>query len=369
MRILHLEASPGWGGQEIRILREAQGMRQRGHEIVLGVMRGGRLIEAARREGFTVYELNFKKWAWPLCLWQILQILRRHQIDLVNTHSSLDSWIGGIAARLAARPIVRTRHLSTLIKPGLNSRLVYRTLADFVVTTCASIIPMICAQSGRKEEECRSVATGVEPSQIRFSEEEALFFRKQLGLSQDDFLVGTACFMRSWKGIQDFLEAAHRLRDVPHLKWVLIGGGHAKTYQDLAKKLQLEGIVHFTGHLEPPFAAMAALDAFALLSTAHEGVSQAILQAAYLQKPLIATATGGLAEVCLDQRTGIQVPPHSPQSVAEAVVALMQDREKAKLMGQNARALVLETFTWKHTLDHMEEVFTSTYKQKRGRNS
>ena len=59
MNILHLEASPGWGGQEMRILREAEGMRQRGHTVILAVMRGGGLVGKAREAGFVVYELNF----------------------------------------------------------------------------------------------------------------------------------------------------------------------------------------------------------------------------------------------------------------------------------------------------------------------
>ena len=99
MNILHLEASPGWGGQEIRILREAEGMRSRHHQVVFAVMRGGRLIQEARSAGFTVYEMPFQKLAWPMTIWRLFTIMRRHGIDLVNTHSSLDSWIGAIAAR------------------------------------------------------------------------------------------------------------------------------------------------------------------------------------------------------------------------------------------------------------------------------
>src|SRR3989344_6721596 len=84
MRILHLEASCGWGGQEIRILREAEGMRARGHEIVLGVMEGGGLIPRACKAGFTVHPLNFHKTHWPICFFQILSLIRRYRIDLVN---------------------------------------------------------------------------------------------------------------------------------------------------------------------------------------------------------------------------------------------------------------------------------------------
>ncbi|HSX25497.1 MAG TPA: glycosyltransferase family 4 protein [Chlamydiales bacterium] len=360
MRILHLEASPGWGGQEIRILREAEGMAGRGHEVFLGVVRGGGLVAQARKAGFTVYELNFKRWAWPLCLIQLIQIIRRHGIELVNTHSSLDSWIGGMAARLAGCSIVRTRHLSTAIRSGLNSRLLYGYLADFVVTTCSAIIPMICNQSGKKAERCRSIATGVDPEKIVFEEAQINFFRKKIGAQ---FLVGTACFMRSWKGIEDLLKAADQLRNIEGLKWVVIGGGHADRYKALAREMKLDEIVYFTGHLENPFSAMAALDAFTLLSTAHEGVSQAILQAAYLGKPLIATATGGLCEVCLDGLTGIQVGRFSPAQVAKAVLELMENPHLRKQYGQRAKKLIEEKFTFLHTLNQMEEVYQKVWKR------
>jgi glycosyltransferase involved in cell wall biosynthesis len=358
MNILHLEASAGWGGQEIRILREAEGMRLRGHTVILAVTKGGGLVSRAREAGFTVYELNFRRPAWPICLLQLLNIMRRHQIQIVNTHSSLDSWIGGIAARMGRRAIVRTRHLSTPIKQGWNSRMVYGKLADFVVTTCASILPMIAKQSGKPASLCRSIATGVDPDKIRVQPSEAEEFRKQLGISPDDFLVGTACFMRSWKGIDDLLKAADLLRNTPKLKWVIIGGGHAERHKKLAQELKLNDIVHFTGHLDNPFPGLAALDVFALLSTAHEGVSQAILQAAYLSKPLLATSTGGLGEVCIGQITGLNVPPFAPEMVAKAVLSMKNNPALREQLGRRARLLVEDQFTLTHTLDQMEQVYS-----------
>ena len=357
MNILHLEASPGWGGQEIRILREAEGMRSRGHAVILCVMKGGGLVSEACKAGFTVYELTYQKKAWFITFLRLLMIMKRHRIDLVNTHSSLDSWIGGLSARLMRIPVVRTRHLSTAIKPGLNSRLLYGALADFVVTTCSSIMPMISSQSGKPMSRIRSIATGVDPGRMQFSEQEVKEFRHSLNISGEDFLIGTACFMRSWKGINDFLDAAQILRRHKCLKWVIIGGGHEEAYRKRAADLDLGNIVYFTGHLKNPIYALQALDAFALLSTAHEGVSQAILQAAFLAKPLIATSVGGLCEVCIDGQTGISVPPFSPSKVADAVKKMMDDRGSAALLGMKARKLVLDQFTLQHTLDQMEEVY------------
>jgi len=358
MNVLHLEASSGWGGQEIRILKEAEGMRTRGHTIVFGIMSKGELVAKAKEAGFLVYELNFQKSGWLLSLFQILRILRRHQIKIINTHSSLDAWIGGVAARLGKTAVLRTRHLSTPIKAGLNSRILYGFLADFVVTTCAKILPIISKQSGKPASLCRSIPTGIDPKRITYDLEEAKTFREAFQIKPTDFLIGTACFMRSWKGINDLLEAAHQLRNIPDLRWIIIGGGHAEIHHKKAKELHLEGIVHFTGHLDNPFTALGALDVFTLLSTAHEGVSQAMLQASFLGKPLIATPTGGSSEVCIDQKTGLIVPPFSPSHIASAVLELKNNSTFKDRLGKAASDLVKTHFSFQQTLDEMEAVYT-----------
>lgn len=358
MRILHTESSNGWGGQEIRILREAEGMRKRGHEVVFAVARGGGLVAKARASGFLVYEINFRKSNALYAILSLTRIISKHEIDLVNTHSSLDAWLGGIAARISGSKILRTRHLSTTIRTGLNSKLLYNTLADAVVTTSSAIVPIICEQADISPLQCRSIPTGVDLDVLdRISETEVAAFRRELKMGSDDLLIGTACFVRSWKGINDFLRAAQLLKNIPNLKWVIVGGGYLEEYRPLVPQLGLENIVIFTGHLDNPFPAIAAMDVFLLLSTAHEGVSQASLQAAALSRPLVTTTIGGLPEVCIDGKTGFNVPPFSPEMVAEAIQKLIQDSSLRQRFGKNARTLVEEKFTFSKTLNDMEDVY------------
>ncbi|NGX37496.1 MAG: putative glycosyltransferase EpsD [Chlamydiae bacterium] len=357
MLILHTESSNGWGGQEMRILRESIGMRSRGHEVIMAVAKGGGLVQKARDAGFTVYEVDFSKAKALFVLMQLAKIISKHKIDLVNTHSSLDAWLGGIAARTRGKKVIRTRHLSTPIRKGLNSRLLYNRLADFVVTTSSQIISPIVEQSKIAPDKCRLIATGVEPEKLHPDPEEIRAFREGLGLSDEDCLVGTACFVRSWKGIQDLMKAAHLLRDIKQLKWVIIGGGYVDRYKGLAAELALDNILFFTGHLEDPFPAIAALDIFTLLSTANEGISQSALQAAYLEKPLVTTTVGGLPEVCRNRETGILVPPSSPNEVASAVLSLYDDPVLRQYLGKRAHQLVENKFTMHHTLNQMENVY------------
>ena len=357
MNILQLEASPGWGGQEIRILQEAIGLRKKGFNIIFAVMKKGGLAKKALDAGFIVYEINYKKFYWFFSFFSLINIMKKHRVDVLNTHSSSDAWLGGCIGRLLKIPIVRTRHLSTPIRKGLNSRFLYHFLTDFVVTTCAAMCPIIEKQSKKPRDRIYSIPTGVSPEEIRFVSSQVLQFRQKIRVSTTEFLVGTVCFMRSWKGIEDFLNAANILRYQSNIKWVIIGGGHEEKYRKKAKELRLDSLVTFTGHLENPFPSIAALDTFALLSTAHEGVSQASLQAAYLEKPLITTKTGGLAEVCVHGETGWNVPSFSPQKVVEAVLAFQSNPLKRKEMGKRAKQLVIKKFTREKMLKDMEKIY------------
>ncbi len=357
MRILHTESSNGWGGQEMRILKEAEGMRARGHTLFFAVTRGGKLVEKARKSGFRVYEIPFKKPLALLTLLLLLWILLRHKIELVNTHSSWDAWIAGVAARILGKKIIRTRHLSTAIRPGLNSRLLYKGLADFVVTTSSQVATLIQKQAGLTSARCLSIPTGVDIDKLVVTPEEIAEFRKSIGVKEGEYLIGCACIVRSWKGIRDLLQAAALLKERKEIKWVIVGGGYLESHKKIAEALALQDTVTFTGHLDSPFAAIAAMDIFTLLSTAHEGVSQASLQAAFLERPLLTTPIGGLPEVCIEGVTGLIVPPSSPEKVAEAVTKLLDNPQQRHTLGQNGNRLVKEKFTFLSTLNQMEQIY------------
>lgn len=348
MHILHTESSNGWGGQEIRILKESLGLKSRGIDVTLAVTRGGKLVHYARKNGLRVFEIDFKKSHAVNALWNLCKIIRENNITIVNTHSSLDAWMGGIAARLTRRPVVRTRHLSTPIRGGLNGYLLYNTLADFVVTTSSCVIPMLQEKAHLPSNRIQCVPTGVEPFQVDPKEVET--FRASLGIQSGQILIGSVCVVRSWKGIQDMIAAAKLLRHDKRLRWVVVGGGYIDHFKPLVDP---DLPFTFTGHLDNPKPALAALDIFTLLSTAHEGISQASLQAGFLEKPLITTSTGGLPEVCLHGETGFIAPPSSPEKVAEAVVKLADNASLRKQFGKAAHNHVVRHYLLNHTLENM----------------
>jgi len=350
MRILQLEASNGWGGQEIRTLKEVLSLRERGHTVLFATSKSATLGEKAKDEGFRVETIPFERKQFLATLFYLIRLILQEKIDVVCTHSSWDGWIGGIAARLTGRKVLRTRHLSTPIKKGLNSYLLYNTLADQVITTCERVAETIRLQARLPATRCRSIPTGVEIKDTNAS--------VKWDLPEDAFLVGTACILRSWKGLMPLLQSIAPLENV---YLVIIGDGPMRSHlEEEAKKLGVYDRVIFTGFLEDPFPAIKSLDLFALLSTAHEGVSQATLQAAWLEKPLLTTPIGGLDEVCVPGKTGLLVPPNDPEKTSEAIRQLKENPD-LKTMGHNAKNLVSEKFLFEKTMGSIALVYDSLH--------
>ena len=81
------------------------------------------------------------------------------------------------------------------------------------------------------------------------------------------------------------------------------------------------------------------------------------LEAMASGRPVVASRVGGLSEVVVDGETGILVQPGSPRSIAEALLALHQDRSLARKLGLNARRIVVERYSWKRLLSKLLETY------------
>lgn len=125
LSIIHSEWSNGWGGQEIRILSECLGMARRGHRVALVGCPTGKLRQAAAAEGLTFHPLEMRG-PWDLAaIVKMRALLKSQGVDVLHTHSSVDGWVGGMAARWAGVANLRTRHLSAKV-PNHPFNFVYR---------------------------------------------------------------------------------------------------------------------------------------------------------------------------------------------------------------------------------------------------
>ena len=355
MRILHTEASCGWGGQEIRILDEAQGMAARGHEVAIAAPREAKIYEAALKRGLNIVAL-------PIATKNIRGVLalrrrfKTHPVDVVNTHSSTDSWLAALAcATLRRAPaLVRTRHISAAIPNNLPTRWLYLAATRHIVTTGDNLRMQLVRDNGFPPERITSVPTGIDPS--RFAPGNRGAARRATGLPPERRLVGIVATLRSWKGHRHLIEAFSRLPADTGL--VIVGDGPQR--QNIEAKIREFNIgerVWLAGNRDDVLPWLQSLDVFALPSYANEGVPQALVQAMLCGLPCVTTAVGSIGEVARDGETAIVVKTEDTADLRRGLERLLADTELRTRLGAAARRHCAENFGVGEMLDRMERVF------------
>lgn len=360
LRIVHTEASCGWGGQEIRILEESRGMIARGHHAVILCPPESRIFSEAKRRGIPVEALPIgrknMKGLFALRRWIVA-----HPTDVINTHSSTDSWLTALACKTLLRnapPIVRTRHISAPIPSNRASHWLYTHAVRHVATTGESLRQTLIRHNRFPAEQITSVPTGIDT--LRFSPaEDKAAMRKTLGLDPARRYLGIVATLRSWKGHLYLLDAfASLAKDYPDLTLLIVGEGPMRNViEDKITELHLAERIHLAGQQDRPEDWLKALDVFCLPSYANEGVPQAVLQAMLTDLPIVSTPVGAITEAIADGKTGLIVPPKDSPALAAAISRLLDDAVLANSLGTQARQDAINRFGFEHMLDRMEAIF------------
>ncbi|CAO0821817.1 Glycosyltransferase family 4 protein [Desulfarculales bacterium] len=355
-RILHTEWSNGWGGQEIRIFEECLGMTQRGHRVELAGCPEGKLRTRALAAGLVFHPLAMAG-PWDLrALLRLKRLIKKRGIQVVHTHSSVDSWLGGMAARLAGVAGVRCRHLSVSVSQNpLN--IVYR-LPRAVITTGQGIRRHLIEDYGLPAERVTSIPTGVDTARFAPGKPDPALLC-ELGLEPGQPVVAVVAVLRSWKRHDLFCQMARQVLDQrPDTGFLIVGDGPGRarvaSYLD---EMSLRPRVIMTGHREDIERILPLCAVCVLVSDKAEGVSQAVLQKLVMERAVVASEVGDLPEVVHHEHTGLLVPPGQLEPLTAAVLRLLDDQELRQRLGQAGRRMVLDTYSREHMLQATEKVY------------
>lgn len=355
LRIVHTEASLGWGGQEIRILTEAVGMIQRGHQLSLLCPENARIFAAAQARHLPVHPLPIGR-KTVRGVWAIARWLRQNPVDAVITHSSTDSWLTALACRFLSQPpaVIRLRHISAPVPRNLTSRWLYTQGCRHIVTTGDALRLQLIRDNHFPAPRITSVPTGIDLK--RFVPGNQSLVRQQLGLPPQRFLVGIVATLRSWKGHAHLLEAVAALHR-PDLHLLIVGDGPQRAnLEQQIQTLQLADRVTMPGNQEEVVPWLQACDLFALPSYANEGVPQALMQAMACGVPVLSTPVGSIEEIIQHGVTGILVPPKDPVALARAIQELIETPALRDTLRLNALRFARQHFSLGLMLDRMETI-------------
>ena len=366
LSILHTESSCGWGGQEIRILTESQGMVQRGHHVTLVCCPNSKIAKAAPDYGIEVVTLPIekKRGSALMALRNWLKV-HRQQFDVINTHSSTDAWLVALScASLRHSPdIVRTRHVSTDVSRSLPTRWLYLSSSAHIVTTGEKLRQTLHQYNRFPLSQMTSVPTGIDLE--KFSPQNKQQAREKIGVPNKPTL-GIVATMRVWKGHKYLIEAWKTLHlQFPDWQLLLVGDGpQRKNLQPMVKLAGLEESVFFLGNRNDVPDCLNAMDLFALPSFGNEGVPQGIMQAMACGLPVVSTTVGAISEAVIDGKTGFTLAPQVQETLINYLAKLMASDELRQQMGQASLAHAKAQFGLDNMLDKMEKIFINAISLK-----
>ena len=355
MHILHTEWSDGAGGQERRVLSESLGMQARGHRVTIVTGEHCWIGSEARRVGIPVTYCAMKGKTDIKAIRKLMDFCRREQVDILHTHSGIDSWVGGIAAKFANVPAVRTRHLFLPLKYNPINFVHY--LFDRFFVLGETMRTMLVKDCGFPAEKVINIPTGIDFSNFVPGSTRAQV-RDSLGLSANTFIVLTAAVIRGVKRHDIALRAFQTFHlKFPDSVYLIAGEGPMRPdMQRLAQELGIADAVRFLGHRTDIADFVQASDVM-LLTSRSEAQSQALTQSIGLGLPAVATAVGGVPEVIMHGQTGLLVPPDDPPATAAALLRIAQDPVFARALGERGKQHANDHYSLKVMLDRTEAVY------------
>ena len=347
-----------YGGSVVVTYNLAVNMAHRDSEINVFTTSIDSKDSIEKYENMTIYRYgtNFRALNYNISFGLLYKPIK-YDVDIIHVHS------GGAPTGLLAvlpytkiknKPLVLTYHgdINVVLNKFSYKSAVY--FYDKLIDILLSYAKVIISPSEYYIEKSRFLrkyrdkivvipnGINIEEFNIPYSKEEC---RGKLGLSTDENIILFVGFIHPHKGPDVLIKAMPKIiKEFPNTKSIFVGKegekGNLEGLELLLKKLGVEKYVKFAGFVEEslkPFYYMAA-DVFCLPSmTTHESFGIVNLEAMACGVPIVASKIGGVPDVVKDGENGLLVPPRDSETLADAIIYLLENEDIREKMGKNGR--------------------------------
>jgi glycosyltransferase involved in cell wall biosynthesis len=322
----------------------------------------GAQLERVREAGVPILTpaaaLSFRGLALGARIAALARALHHGHFDIVHNYLLRANLVGAVSGRLARVPVVLCSKRGCHERRGweLLSARIGNSLADCVTTNAVAVRDFVHDNEGCPREKMVVIPSGIDTE--RFQPLPPARFKARLGLSEERTVVGVVTRMRTRKGVEEFIRAMARVRGGhPQAHGVIVGEVSLdEGLQTLVQTLGLESHLTLLGRRTDMPEVYSAFDVFVLPSH-DEGMSNAIIEAMAMEKPVVATDVGGTGEVVRHGHSGVLVPPKDPEALAAAISDLVSQPARAGEMGRLGRRIVEEGFSAHAMVRQMEQLY------------
>lgn len=359
MRVLSVSTHFTIGGISNYMLTLARALKRRGVTTIVATA-GGDLVGELEKSGIahrfvaidTKFELHPKVFRAALTL---AKIVRDEAIEVIHAHSRVSQVAALLASRITGVPVVTTCHGYFTVR----ARRIIDTWGARVIAISEAVKEHLIRDLGVRPERIALVYSGVDVDRFAAAmlPDDVRAIRISLGL-KDGPVVGTIGRLSPVKGHAYLIEALKRAAvRRPAVQGLIVGdGGEKDSLRSRARQAGIRDAVTFVSSHVDTRRFLAAMDVFVFPSVA-EGLGIALLEALASGRACVASRVGGIGDIITDGVNGLLVPVGDPESIANAILALLDDPARAKAMGDEGRRLVRERFSLERMAADVHEVY------------
>ncbi|WP_277957311.1 glycosyltransferase [Anaeromyxobacter sp. SG64] len=372
MRIAEIINSFDIGGGEVQLLELVRGLMKRHRLSVHALELRGPLLPGVQGLGLTPE-------GHPLggslasrralrAVGELARAFRRDGVQVVHAHDFYSAFVAVPAARLAGAGVIVGRldlgHLQSPAQRAVLAGLSHA--ADAVIVNCGAIFDLVIGDERVPPDRVSLVRNGIDLDAFDAAR------AARLALPLPDVrgrpvAVIVANMRHEVKRQEDFLEAlAIARRERPDLAAFLVGeGDRVDGLMTLASRLGLDGHAFFLGR-RPDVPAVLARATLGVLSSAQEGLSNAVIEGMAAGLPMVVTDAGGNAELVRHGERGLVVPVGAPAALAASMLQVLAEPARARAFGEAGRRFVEEALSVERMVAEHERLYRRVAAERPG---
>lgn len=349
--MVHIVPDLGVGGAERHVTTLMPALdTNRFEPTVICIGEEGALFSRLTERNVPAVALERTKRSALPALFDLVRELHRLRPDVVLVRGYSAEALGRLAACLTRVPaiVVWKHNIGDVERRGHVRRLVDRLLDRVTIAyfgAARAQLDYICGELGVSADKVKIIHYGVDPADFDPRTDRGAV--AGLGIGDDEPVVALVAAMRPEKDHATFLDAARLVHgEMPSARFLLVGDGPVRGEAETrAASLGLGHRVVFTGIRDDVHELLRGTDVFVLSSYTVECLPFALLEAMAAGRPAVCTAVGGIPEMIEDGVTGYLVPPRDARALADKLLALLGDADRARAMGAAARKRLEEEFS------------------------
>ena len=354
-QLMHVSTTLSRGGAENHVAELIRHQRSRGAAVCVAYLRGsGTWTTELVRLGVEVHNLELKFYGDLAPLLKLRRLIKLKKPVLLHAHmppAELYTRLALIGTSRQSLPLVITKHNQEPFYPGpfhaLMGRIVARRASAVIAISEAVRGYMTGPGLGLPASEIETIHYGIDARPFcEVSDAAAIGLRREWNVPDDALLIGFVGRFVPQKSLDTLLTAfaSFKARSASNGRLALVGTGPLEeNLRRQAKKLGIGGDIVWPGFREDIPDIMRAFDIFVLPSI-YEGLGLVLLEAMAAGRPVVASRTGAIPEVVMDQLTGILVAVANHDELAQAFIKLSDPGLRSRF-GEAGRRRVMESFT------------------------